>query len=109
MDEFTPELFLGKVTSLSDWYDLKKDQLREVADHLKVEVTSDMRKGKLVEILFRRVGGESLGDASRQQTSSVEAQRETLEQVKVKESAATQRELARIEKLIGVSTRHFLI
>ena len=60
MDEFTPERFFEKVPGLSDWYDLKKEQLREVAKYLKVEVTSDMRKGKLVEILFRHVAKSRL-------------------------------------------------
>ena len=90
-----PELFLEKTRRLSEWYDLKKEQLREVAEYLKVELTPEMKKGQMVEILVKRVGGEPL-DATREQMASAEAQRVTLEQVRVKESAETERELARI-------------
>ena len=94
-EEFKPDVFFGEKRRLSEWYDLKKEQLRAVAVCLEVELTPEMKKGQMVEILVKRVGGEPF-DATREQMASAEAQRVTLEQVKVKESAETERELARI-------------
>ena len=94
-EEFKPDVFLGEKRRLSEWYDLKKEQLRAVAVCLEVELTPEMKKGQMVEILVKRVGGEPF-DATREQMASAEAQRVALEQVRVKEDAETERELARI-------------
>ena len=97
--EFKPESFVGGEHSLGEWYDLSKDELRLVADHLGVEIPPGTKKGKMIETLVCRVGGEPLGNSTRQQTSALEVQRLTLEEVKVREKAETERARISLEKM----------
>lgn len=92
---FRPEDFLGMVRRLSDWYKLKKDELRLVADHLEVQFLPDMKKGEMVEVLVQHAGeiGEPLDNATRLQLSKLEVERERFRNINCQEERRAQVEI----------------
>ena len=51
-DEFSPEELVGKVRRISEWFGLKREDLKRVAEYLEVELPSEMKKGVVSEEKF---------------------------------------------------------
>lgn len=95
--EFDVQQFLaeGRIFRMRDWYQLRKDELQKVAEHLQVECSTDIRKIDLIVLLSAKVSSESpLIDKD---TTNVELQLAKLEVEKERIGQRAAQEAAMLE------------
>lgn len=99
-EAFDTQTFLGegRILPMRDWYQLKKDELRKVAEHLQVECAANIRKTDLIEKLSAKVSPDSsLPD---KETMSVELQlaKLELEKERIKQRAAQESAMLELDR-----------
>ncbi|XP_043993863.1 uncharacterized protein LOC122843280 [Gambusia affinis] len=93
MEEFKVEEFLkeGRILRMRDWYQLKKEELLKIAEHLKVQCPPGIKKVDLIEALITKLSPVALSEthpnAMELQLAKLELEKERIRQRAVQEAA----------------------
>lgn len=104
MEEFKVEEFLkeGRILRMRDWYQLKKEELLKIAEHLKVQCPPGIKKVDLIEALITKLSPVALSEthpnAMELQLAKLELEKERIRQKAVQEAATLELDRERMRR-----------